>query len=152
MYSLVHQYFLKCEGFLPRFSAGADGLVFLGSSIELCGLSSVLVYLCTSPPHSGCRCGLSMWRVRGWGFWKKAAAASAWWATNHDMLSAQRVSWKEVVGAASWGLYKMFAVGKFMVLAHDLRFTYWKKSNTELGCGGFLCEYQLYIFCLLCQC
>lgn len=45
-----------------------------------------------------------------------------------SLFLAQEFAMKaDVVGGASCGLYKMFPAGSFMVLAHDLRFTYWKK-------------------------
>lgn len=46
----------------------------------------------------------------------------------HSLLLAQEFAVKpNVVRGASCGLYKMFPAGRFMVLAHDLRFAYWKK-------------------------
>lgn len=46
----------------------------------------------------------------------------------HTLFLAQEFAMKaEVMGGASCGLYKVFPAGGFMVLAHDLRFAYWKK-------------------------
>lgn len=48
----------------------------------------------------------------------------------HSLFLAQEFAMKaDVVGGASCGLYKMFPAGRFVVLAHDLRFTYWKKKR-----------------------
>lgn len=51
-------------------------------------------------------------------------------AVTHSLFLAQECAMKaDVVGGASCGLYKMFPAGRFMVLAHDLRFTYWEKKQ-----------------------
>lgn len=108
MYSLAHQHFLKYEAFLPKLSAGAGHSVFLGSSCKLCGLSSVLVCLCTAPDHDGCRCGLSRQGERVCGAPAKRRqqqAGDGSPAMTHSLLLAQEFAMK-----AGGGGYKLWPV------------------------------------------
>lgn len=87
---------------------------------------------CRSPQCDGCRCSLCRCGGRDRGTPAKRRQQQAGDeppAMTHSLFLAQECAMKaDVVGDASCGLYKMFPAGRFMVLAHDLRFTYGEKK------------------------